>query len=189
MKMLKHSKKKMRKVLFICFAFLFIIFSKSNVLALDLTTSIGCRAVYIGSYDDVYVLNTKENVTGDVLSIDGRPVGSCYAEFVLSKKSAGIQSFRYESNYNPLADLDEAKRVSPFDERGKKNGKSNLEEKKASIQRLSSDIAPIATLPELVISFREDSFHSMIHIESSQSVQYIPYDNSTSTLTLNPKTD
>ena len=188
-------KEPMRTVLYTFIPILFLIPSLSNLLAQNLinlddyTTSVGCRGVYIGSYDDVYVLNSIENVTGEALSIDGTPVGACYTEVLLSKKIGGIQSFRYEVNYNPLENINEAQRVNPFDERGKSSAKSNFEDKKATIQRLSSDIAPFGQLPELVISFREDYFHSMIKVKSTKPIKYIPYDNSTSSINLNPDTD
>ena len=185
----------MRKVLHIFFSFIFLTYSVCNLLAQNIfnldeyTTSFGCRGVYIGSYDDVYVLNNIENVTGEVLSIDGRPVGACYTEVFLSKKIGGIQSFRYEVNYNPLEEINETQRVNPFDKRGESSAKSNFEDKKATIQRLSSDIAPFGLIPELVISFREDYFHSMIRIKSDKLIKYIPFDNSTSSINLKSNTD
>ena len=185
----------MREVLYTFFSILFLISSLPSLRAQSLfnldeyTTSVGCRGVYIGSYDDVYVLNTIENVTGEALNIDGTPVGVCYTEVLLSEKVGGIQRFRYEVNYNPLENINETQRVNPFDQRGESSAKSNFEDKKATIQRLSSDIAPFGQLPELVISFREDYFHSMIKVKSSKPIKYIPYDNSTSSINLNPDTD
>ena len=86
----------MRKVLYTFITILLLVSPLSNLLAQNLinledyTTSFGCRGVYIGSYDDVYVLNTIENVTGEALSIDGTPVGACYTEILLSKKIGGV---------------------------------------------------------------------------------------------------
>ena len=91
----------MRKIVNQLFLFLLILFSLSNLHAQNLinlddyTTSFGCRLVYIGSYDDVYVLNSIENVTGKALSIDGTPEGACYTEVSLSKKVGGIQTGKF----------------------------------------------------------------------------------------------
>ena len=148
-------------------------------------SSIGFKTLYIGTYDDVQVVYSgeKENVAGDVIGIDGKAVNSAYFEIVGSKGGGGIQRFRYEWNSNPLSNVNNYKRVNPFDDRGDSSAQSKLESNKAMIQRLSSDIAPFAKLPELVVSLREDYFHSVIFVKQNygKSIRYIPYENSDNT--------
>ena len=148
-------------------------------------SSIGFKTMYIGTFDDVQVVYSgeKENVAGDVIGIDGKPVNSAYFEIVGSKGGGGIQRFRYEWNSNPLSNVNNYKRVNPFDDRGDSSAQSKLESNKAMIQRLSSDIAPFAKLPELVVSLREDYFHSVIFVKQNygKSIRYIPYEKSDNT--------
>ena len=148
--------------------------------------SAGCDLTYLGTYDDVHIVynRTKDNVAGDVIGIDGSAKGTCFAEVVGNKKKGGVQRFRYETT---IGDLDPTKAsvVNPLDNRG--SDKDKLAEKKASIQKLSSDIAPFYQIPQLVIWLREEFYSSEIFIKEAhtEGLVFYPYDSNTEGETLN----
>ncbi|MDX2471635.1 MAG: hypothetical protein QNL04_13775 [SAR324 cluster bacterium] len=149
--------------------------------------SAGCDLNYLGTYDDVDIAynQTKGNVAGDVVGIDGTAKGSCFFEIMGNKKEGGVQRFRYESKFGDL-DPTAASIVNPLDARG--DPKTQLEDKKASIQKLSSDIAPFYRMPNLVLWLKEEFYSSEIYIKSTygSDLLFYSYDNSVDPTTLSP---
>ena len=96
-----------------------------------------------------------------------------------------MQRFRYESRFGDL-DPTKVSIVNPLDSRG--DPKTKLEDKKASIQKLSSDIAPFYQMPNLVLWLREEFYSSEIYIKSTHTsdLLFYSYDNSVAATTLSP---
>lgn len=148
-------------------------------------SSLGCNLVYLGSYDDVNITyaRSSENVAGEVIAADGTAKGSCYLEALGDKTQAGVQRFRYETEFGSF-DPSEAVQVNPLDPRGQSS--SGLEKKKVQLQRLSTDLAPFYQFPNLVVLLREEFFNTQVQIKDSYAseIQYLPYADNTEATSL-----
>ncbi len=149
------------------------------------STNLGCNFNHLGSYDQVQIFNQTQNVAGNIIAADGFGDWTCYLELIGSKKGAGIQRFRYESQFQAI-NTENMNRVNPLDERGKSD--TSLEEKQNKLQRLSTDIAPFYKFPEYVIWMREEFFNTAIKIQDSygKPLRYYPYQTSQATRLLQP---